>query len=83
MISKKRRLHFVGIGGIGMSGIARLFHEKGYTISGSDSKRSSITDELSEKNIVIHIGHSADHIANAEVVIISSAVPRSLITQEI
>jgi UDP-N-acetylmuramate--alanine ligase len=69
-----RRLHFVGIGGIGMSGIAELLVNLGYEVSGSDARRSETTDRLAAQGVTVMIGHDAQHIGEADVVVVSSAV---------
>ncbi len=69
-----RRIHFVGIGGAGMSGIAEVFHNLGYEISGSDLARNQMTDQLMEMGVRIEIGHRAAHVTGANVVVYSSAV---------
>jgi UDP-N-acetylmuramate--alanine ligase len=74
MYRKKYRIHFVGIGGIGMSGIAELLLNLGYRVSGSDLKRSDITDRLAELGGTVYAGHAADQIQGADVVVTSSAV---------
>jgi UDP-N-acetylmuramate--alanine ligase len=74
MYRKKYHIHFVGIGGIGMSGIAELLLNLGYTVSGSDLKASDITERLRSLGGVIHEGHAAGQIEGADVVVISSAV---------
>src|SRR5438034_4527081 len=74
MFAKIQRIHFVGIGGIGMSGIAEVLLNLGYKISGSDLKRSTVTDRLQELGAAIFEGHSATNIAGAEVVVTSSAI---------
>ena len=74
VLGKTRRVHFVGIGGIGMSGIAELLANLGYAVSGSDEKRSSVTDRLETLGIRISYGHDAAHVGDADVVVISSAV---------
>jgi UDP-N-acetylmuramate--alanine ligase len=74
MYNKKYHIHFVGIGGIGMSGIAELLLNLGYTVSGSDLKTSDITDRLQRLGGRIYQGHSEDQIRGADVVVISSAV---------
>ncbi len=74
MYRKKYRIHFVGIGGIGMSGIAELLLNLGYRVSGSDLKRSEITDRLGELGGNIFTGHAAEQIQGADVVVTSSAV---------
>jgi UDP-N-acetylmuramate--alanine ligase len=68
------RIHFVGIGGIGMSGIAEVLLNLGYRVSGSDLKESDTTRRLAEHGAVIHVDHVASNIGSAEVVVISSAV---------
>jgi len=73
MYRKKYHIHFVGIGGIGMSGIAELLLNLGYTVSGSDLKSSDITDRLKSLGGVIYEGHRADQISSADVVVTSSS----------
>jgi UDP-N-acetylmuramate--alanine ligase len=68
------RVHFVGIGGIGMSGIAELLLALGYKVSGSDLKRTEVTDRLGRLGAVIHEGHQARHVEGAHAVVYSSAV---------
>ncbi|MGE3063194.1 MAG: UDP-N-acetylmuramate--L-alanine ligase [bacterium] len=67
-------IHFVGIGGIGMSGIAEVLKSMGYSISGSDMKESQITEHLGNIGISIKIGHCEDNVGDADVVVYSSAV---------
>ena len=67
-------LHFVGIGGIGMSGIAEVLLNLGYRVQGSDLKRSKITDRLERLGAVIFTGQQAENLENADVVVISSAI---------
>ncbi len=67
-------MHFVGIGGIGMSGIAELLTNLGYEVTGSDVKRSSVTDRLATLGIRVRLGHAAEHVGEADVVVVSSAV---------
>jgi UDP-N-acetylmuramate--alanine ligase len=67
-------LHFVGIGGIGMSGIAEILHNLGYTVQGSDLADSANVKRLRELGIPVAIGHDASNLGDAEVVVISSAV---------
>jgi UDP-N-acetylmuramate--alanine ligase len=67
-------VHFVGIGGIGMSGIAEIMLNLGYKVSGSDLKQSSVTDRLKSLGASIFEGHSAENVASAEVVVTSSAI---------
>ncbi len=77
MFAKIQRIHFVGIGGIGMSGIAEVLLNLGYKISGSDLKRSSVTDRLKSLGAVIFEGHRAENVSGAEVVVTSSAIQPS------
>ncbi len=77
MYQKKYHIHFVGIGGIGMSGIAELLLNLGYKVSGSDLRRSEITDRLQSFGGAIYEGHSAGQIAGADVVVVSSAIDKS------
>src|SRR6476660_2968075 len=76
MFAKIQRIHFVGIGGIGMSGIAEVLLTLGYKVSGSDLKHSSVTERLAEKGAIIFEGHRAENITGAEVVVASSAIRR-------
>lgn len=71
-----RKIHFVGVGGVGMSGLAEILLNLGYDVSGSDLKASEITDRLEELGLVFYEGHDASHIENAEVVVVSAAVPK-------
>src|SRR5271167_2813967 len=74
MFAKIQQIHFVGIGGIGMSGIAEVLLNLAYRISGSDLKSSSVTQRLAGLGATIFEGHAANNIAGAEVVVTSSAV---------
>ncbi len=74
MYSKKQHIHFVGIGGIGMSGIAELLLNIGYPVSGSDLNSSPITVRLSELGGTIYAGHDGSNVTGADVVVVSSAV---------
>ena len=69
-----RRLHFVGIGGVGMSGIAEVLHTLGLDITGSDCTASTMTERLLRLGVKVHIGHDGDHVAQAEVVVVSAAI---------
>jgi UDP-N-acetylmuramate--alanine ligase len=68
------KVHLVGIGGIGLSGIARVLHGWGYKVSGSDRQASALTAMLEVEGMTIYAGHKADQVAGADVVIMSSAV---------
>jgi UDP-N-acetylmuramate--alanine ligase len=74
MFAKAQRVHFIGIGGIGMSGIAEILISLGYPVSGSDLKRSPITDRLAGLGATIFVGHAAANVLGAAVVVVSSAV---------
>ena len=74
MFAKLQRVHFVGIGGIGMSGIAEVLLNLGYKVSGSDLRQSAVTARLISLGAAIGEGHVADNVAGADVVIVSSAV---------
>ena len=69
-----KHIHFVGIGGAGMSGIAEILHNLGYTVSGSDQGESATTQRLAQLGLQVHIGHAAAHIAGAQVIVTSTAV---------
>jgi UDP-N-acetylmuramate--alanine ligase len=75
MLGRTRRVHFVGIGGIGMSGIAELLANLGYEVSGSDARSSDVTDRLQTLGVRVAIGHDAAHVGQADVVVVSSAIP--------
>ena len=67
-------IHFVGIGGIGMSGIAEVMHQLGYKVQGSDVSESYVVEKLRKQGIPVAIGHSADNLGDAAVVVCSSAI---------
>ncbi|NRT57465.1 UDP-N-acetylmuramate--L-alanine ligase [Sphaerotilus uruguayifluvii] len=69
-----KHIHFVGVGGAGMSGIAEILHNLGYAVSGSDQADGAVTRRLAELGIRIHIGHDAAHIEGAQAVVTSTAV---------
>ena len=71
-----RRIHMVGIGGIGMSSIAEVLINRGFQLSGSDLKKSDVTERLESLGAIVHEGHAAEHVADADVVVYSSAVRR-------
>jgi len=74
VLGRTQRVHFVGIGGIGMSGIAELLSNLGYAVSGSDLKASEATERLRGLGVRVAEGHDAAHVGDAEVVVYSSAV---------
>ncbi|MEN9727454.1 MAG: UDP-N-acetylmuramate--L-alanine ligase, partial [Pseudomonadota bacterium] len=69
-----RRIHFVGVGGSGMSGLAEVFHNLGYCISGSDLARNQMTSHLQALGVRVDIGHRQENVSDADVVVFSSAV---------
>ncbi|MGE5452858.1 MAG: UDP-N-acetylmuramate--L-alanine ligase [Acidobacteriota bacterium] len=69
-----KQIHFVGIGGAGMSGIAEILHNLGYVVSGSDQSDSATSRRLASLGIKVHVGHDAAHIEGAEAVVTSTAV---------
>ena len=69
-----RRVHFVGIGGAGMGGIAEVLHTLGLEITGSDCTASAMTERLRRLGVKVEIGHRRDHVAQAEVVVVSAAI---------
>ena len=71
----KKHVHFIGIGGTGISAIARVLLERGYQVSGSDRSRSPYTNDLQAAGIVISIGHDPANVASADIVVRSSAIP--------
>ncbi|WP_115230184.1 UDP-N-acetylmuramate--L-alanine ligase [Iodobacter fluviatilis] len=74
MKHKVKRIHFVGIGGVGMSGIAEVLLNLGFEISGSDLGSNATSQRLAANGAHVHLGHAAEYVANADVVVISSAV---------
>src|ERR1700742_421779 len=69
-----KKIHFVGVGGAGMSGIAEILHNLGYAVSGSDQSDSATSRRLAELGIRIHVGHDAANVADAQAVVTSTAV---------
>src|SRR5258706_14390000 len=69
-------IHFVGIGGIGMSGIAEGLCNLGYTVQGSDASESANVNRLRDKGITISVGHKAENVAGADVLGVSTAIKR-------
>ena len=73
-INKKNKIHIIGIGGIGMSGIAEILHGMGYKVQGSDISKSKNVLRLNKKRIRVFIGHNKKNITNADIIIHSSAI---------
>src|ERR1700731_162536 len=76
LFAPSQRIHFIGIGGIGMSGIAEILLTMGYSVSGSDLRRSAVTDRLVGMGARIFEGHAASNAAASDVVVTSSAVAK-------
>lgn len=75
MQRKIQRIHFVGIGGIGMCGLAELLQSQGYHVSGSDLREGPTVQRLRELGVRVQVGHAAEHVRDADVVVFSTAVP--------
>ena len=73
---ENKKIHFIGIGGVGMSGIARVAHEQGHSVSGSDLRESRYTKQLRDAGIQVFIGQKADTIAQVDpdIVVVSTAI---------
>ncbi|MEX1177554.1 MAG: UDP-N-acetylmuramate--L-alanine ligase [Nitriliruptor sp.] len=74
-LTEPRRIHLVGIGGAGMSGIARILLQRGHLVSGSDLRDGRALAELRALGATVHVGHGAEHLGDAEIVVTSTAVP--------
>ncbi len=74
LAGRRIHLHFIGIGGIGMSGLALVFRNQGYEVSGSDLRASETTELLTRSGIKVFTGHAPEHVGDATVVVVSSAV---------
>ncbi len=70
-----RAMHFIGIGGVGMGGIAEVMHHLGFRVSGSDLGSNALTQRLQKLGVSVQRGHAAEHVIDADVVVISTAVP--------
>lgn len=77
MLQEVRRIHLLGIGGIGVSGVARILHGRGFEVSGSDVRESAITQALRAEGMAVHIGHDPANLKGAEVVVVSTAIPET------
>ena len=75
MLASIKNIHFIGIGGIGMSGIAELLHNQGFNITGSDLSKSSNVERLEKFGIQVSIGHNSDNINKLDLVVYSDAIP--------
>src|SRR5574344_2282305 len=74
LMHKVKRIHFVGIGGAGMCGIAEVLRNEGYSVSGSDIAQSKVTQRLESFGITVFMGHAADNVNGSSVVVVSSAI---------
>lgn len=74
-MGRVRHIHFIGIGGAGMSGIAEVLHNLGYAVSGSDMHQNQATHHLQELGISVVTGHESGHVNGSDVVVVSSAIP--------
>lgn len=77
LMHRVRQIHFVGIGGAGMSGIAEVLINLGFAVTGSDLQRSEATARLERLGATVHLGHAGDYLGDADVVVVSGAVPES------
>lgn len=75
MLKGVESIHFIGIAGVGMSGLAKVLSEKGYRVTGSDIKKNVFTEKLKRTGVTIYQGHSPSHLNRADLVIISSIIP--------
>ena len=74
MLEGIRKVHFIGVGGAGMSALARILLDKGYEVSGSDIKSSAVSRQLAERGARIFQGHAAENVGSAEAIVVSSAI---------
>ena len=74
MLGRTRRIHFTGIGGTGMSGIAEVLLNMGFTVTGSDIRRTTVTRRLQSLGARVRLGHQAVNVCKADVVVMSSAI---------
>ena len=73
-LTKHRNIHCIGIGGIGLSAIAEILLSRGYNVTGSDMKESMITDHLATLGAKIYIGHRAENVEGADLLVYSAAI---------
>ena len=76
-LAKKEIVHFIGIGGIGMSGLALVMYRKGFKVQGSDISINKNIERLKKDKIKIYLGHSKQNLKNATIVVISSAIKKN------
>ena len=75
LLANRNKIHFIGIGGIGMSGLAQLLIKLGYKVSGSDLKHSGLIEELKDMGAEIYIGHKKSNLKDVDLVVYSSSIP--------
>ena len=75
MLQGIRNIHFIGVGGAGMSALARILLDKGYEVSGSDKKMSATAEQLAARGARIFEGHDAANVKGADAVVVSTAIP--------
>ena len=75
MKARVRRIHLVGVGGEGMSGLAEILHARGFEVSGCDLRESAVLARLRERGVSVKVGHAESHVSGADVVVYSSAIP--------
>ena len=76
-LAKKETVHFVGIGGIGMSGLSLIMKRKGFKVQGSDILNNKNVERLKKEKIKIFLGHSKQNLKNATIVVVSSAIKKN------
>ena len=76
-LAKKETVHFVGIGGIGMSGLSLIMKRKGFKVQGSDISNNKNVERLKKEKIKIFLGHSKQNLKNATIVVVSSAIKKN------
>ena len=77
MLENVNRIHLIGIGGIGVSAVARMLHAHGYAVQGSDVRESCITIALREMGMDVTIGHAESNLKGADTVVVSTAIPET------
>ena len=77
MLEGVRRIHMLGIGGIGVSGVARILAARGFEVTGSDVRESSLTEALRAEGLSVVIGHAPENVDGADLVVVSTAIPET------
>ena len=73
-LTKYKNIHCIGVGGIGVSALAEIMVSRGYKVSGSDMKESAITDHLASMGVKVQIGHRAENVEDADLIVYSAAI---------